>query len=288
MFKDNLGQANHFLVTLLVGLDAVQKGAEAPPSLHTRWNPRSRAESVQRSRDYLLRSTLISTCDAVDTYIRLLNRKPSVLEKSLVDGLDHLGKMRLGDRVDYLAEQVRPPQNEAAVHDSAALMVRLAVSWRNRATHFVNDAELAEGVREGLHRNADEISNSYQGLSVEMMLARFDRPGTHRPPSFKETAAFVRAAQLLVQSIDELLLERMNLPEFLRSWLQTHFIEHDDRVVAIWGKQEAKRRRRLETLAAEAGFSRQASPHNGEDDPVSVEVDRLVSLTVSAARAEFL
>ena len=62
VFKQNLGQANHFLVTLLVGLDAVERGAEPPAALNARWNPRSRTESVQRSRGSPPRSTLVSTC----------------------------------------------------------------------------------------------------------------------------------------------------------------------------------------------------------------------------------
>jgi len=81
-FKDLLGQANHLLITILVGLSAVERRliTEAPPDLHTIWNPRDPIASAARSRMMLLDMTLVRATDAIDAYISWSRRAPAIIQ----------------------------------------------------------------------------------------------------------------------------------------------------------------------------------------------------------------
>ena len=70
-FKDLLGNANHLLITILVGLSAVERKTivTAPPELHAAWNPKDVVASARRSRVFVLETTLVRSVDALDAYI---------------------------------------------------------------------------------------------------------------------------------------------------------------------------------------------------------------------------
>lgn len=58
-FKKRMGQANHFLITILIGLDEVSKGlVKKPDTLDVSWNPKDVKASAERSRVYALNSSL--------------------------------------------------------------------------------------------------------------------------------------------------------------------------------------------------------------------------------------
>jgi len=67
-FKDLLGNANHLLITLLVGLSAVErkKITTPPPELHAAWNPHDVIASAHRSRVFVLETTLVRSVDSLD------------------------------------------------------------------------------------------------------------------------------------------------------------------------------------------------------------------------------
>src|ERR1700721_2138620 len=69
-FKDLLGQANHFLITLLVGLGAVGDGtAMLDQEFRTSWNPRDVRKSAERSRQFAFDLALVRAVDALDTFL---------------------------------------------------------------------------------------------------------------------------------------------------------------------------------------------------------------------------
>lgn len=76
MFKREVGQANHFLITMMVGLDAVNHGAKKEEDLHACWNPKNVNSSVIRSKQYAIKASLAWTVDNIDMYLRLCNREP--------------------------------------------------------------------------------------------------------------------------------------------------------------------------------------------------------------------
>ena len=58
-FKKNIGQANHFLITVLVGLDGLEDHEEINirSSFRTTWNPKNRFASIARSREFVKKSS---------------------------------------------------------------------------------------------------------------------------------------------------------------------------------------------------------------------------------------
>jgi hypothetical protein len=93
-FKDLLGGANHLLITILVGLDAVDKGLvkNGPTELHAAWNPQDVKASVSRSKILVREMALVRAIDALDAYISWVRRKPALIqEKNLASQIDGAG-----------------------------------------------------------------------------------------------------------------------------------------------------------------------------------------------------
>jgi hypothetical protein len=68
-FKKLLGQNNHYLITILIGLNGVEAGtALLPDDFATSWNPRDVRRSVQRSREFAIKALLAWASDSLDAY----------------------------------------------------------------------------------------------------------------------------------------------------------------------------------------------------------------------------
>lgn len=282
VFKDLLGQANHLLITQLVGLAAVEAGtAVCPPDLATSWNPKDPRRSAQRSREFAVRGTLVATCDALDTYLRILNQKPKILsDPDLISSFDATGRRLLATRMKEVSNLTTelPGSPELA-------MVRFAVAWRNRVVHYLDEDRLDEALREELLSHAESIHASYQGANVCEMLNRFEETRRHSTPTFKETTAFVRASQRSVEAIDTELLRRLDGQRHLLNSLEAFFKDRDDRIVKTWGKGLDNRRRRVRQLLLESGYSPASA-----SDPVHVtatQVEAIAAWSVRDARLLF-
>lgn len=79
-FKKRMGQANHFLVTTWIGLDAVATGdAQQRETFNACWNPHDINFSVKRSKEVLVNAALSWTVDNLDMYLRMSNQNPKLL-----------------------------------------------------------------------------------------------------------------------------------------------------------------------------------------------------------------
>lgn len=80
-FKKNIGQANHFLITVLVGLDGLEDHEEINirSSFRTTWNPKNRIASIARSREFVKKSSLAWIIDCLDSYLIECNTKPKLI-----------------------------------------------------------------------------------------------------------------------------------------------------------------------------------------------------------------
>ena len=80
-FKSLAGQSNHFLITILIGLDAVENGdAEKSDDFKTSWNPKNVTSSARRSRMFSINATLAWLIDAFDSYVIIGNRSPKIIQ----------------------------------------------------------------------------------------------------------------------------------------------------------------------------------------------------------------
>lgn len=280
-FKELLGHANHFIITILVGLESVKSGtAKRPPEFSTSWSPHNAPRSADRSREFALRSALISTCDAMDMYLRMLNRRPFVLnDPDLTNELNGFGRERLSDRIATLAAR---QDGAIAV---PAMVSRFAVCWRNSLVHYVSDGAIEVGLRQSLLDHKDEIAAQFQSLSVVDMVQRFDRSNGRTSPSFKEATSFIRSAHKYVEIVDGEIVQNLDPDRYFRQWLREFMKDRDDRIVGLWGKDPQKIRSRMVRLAHEAGFTEVID--DGKLQPLSLDKFRdLCGFSVKEARLE--
>ncbi|MFT3800978.1 MAG: hypothetical protein QM766_07120 [Burkholderiaceae bacterium] len=213
-FKQQLGQANHFLVTTLVALDCLDKNPRyEAASLHAAWSPKSVPNSIQRSRVFILHSFLGSAVDALDVYFSLLNRKPDFIQDMGFQQALQACKRSIHKKASTFANWVPGIKVEAA-------LVEVLITWRNNVMHELADNIVSDGSKDALNACAHQIANSYRNLNPENLVQKAE---TGADLTFKETASLINAAHNFVEAIDCHILAKLDRPNFyinfLRDWL---------------------------------------------------------------------
>jgi hypothetical protein len=261
-FKDLLGQANHLLITILVGLRAVELRliTEAPPDLHTIWNPRDPVASASRSRVMLLGMTLVRATDAIDAYISWSRRTPTLIQS-----------VKLQQDIDRAQQSVLQKFNAVKTHLSAldfavCAMIEVMIVWRNRSVHSLADNQVSAEATAALTENQERIRNEFSGLAIDRLFEDFEKEGS---PTFKEIASFIRAAHLFVEQVDQQLISQLNARAYLAALL-LHALTKPRRpgepppdtvkiLQSIWGRDRAGKINRLRNLLVNVGLSDQRS-----------------------------
>lgn len=202
-FKQQFGQANHYLVTSLVALHHLEvsdiKGA--PPELHTTWNPKDRTVSIHRTRLFTLQSILGSAVDSIDMYISLLYRKPN-----------YIRNLELCSELDGANRSVQKKVYAVAAHyhiDPMILaLVDVLITWWNNVVHELAENTLRPETRTSLKENSEKISETYRGLVVDRLPQKAEE-GVGL--TFKETASLINAAHHFVEHVDAAVIERLDM-----------------------------------------------------------------------------
>tara|TARA_R110002096_G_scaffold401123_1_gene597894 strand:- start:2036 stop:2974 length:939 start_codon:yes stop_codon:yes gene_type:complete len=212
-FKRLLGQANHYLITILIGLDYIkQYDVSLPDDFKTSWNPKDKTSSSIRSREFAIKATLSLAIDSLDAYLGLCHRKPSLYQnKELYENAGGAGQS-VDKKFIVLSEYI--DWTTIPNFDKYFALTNLALKWRNRLIHFFAENDINEDVRNVLKNNKDFFFDNFQGLDIDRLLDNFDNSKT---PSFKEITSIIRSIHKCVQLADEYLLNNINK--------ETHFIE---------------------------------------------------------------
>jgi hypothetical protein len=241
-FKNLLGNTNHELITILVGLNGVEKGrVEKDAEFATSWNPRDVRTSARESGAFARGAALAWCVDSLDAYLRLIGRKPFLVQDAtLRNALDDAGQSVL-KRFDVIRAQVE------ITEAIACSLVELAIAWRNRLIHYMAENEIAATSRAHLNECARDVSNDYRGLVVHELLESFDRK---QRPRFKEIASMIAATHRFVRAADIKLLTMLDLEAYIDESLAIHVKRLDrrdtrTRIDAIWSKDRDRRRRSL-------------------------------------------
>lgn len=246
-FRERLGQANHLLITILIGIEGVRTGeVKKSCDFHTTWNPRSLEESAQRSRRFARDAMLNHVVDSLGVYLSHLQKSPfqGVLP-CLHSCTDRALKSRLDAFCDDLALQA--PTRLALVH--------LAIQWRNRRLHTGAENKIEQKYKAALMDARDEIREQFSGLDIDVLLSRFEMSET---PRFKEVASLVKGALDFVQAADALVVQRLDPSEMalhiIVSTLKERAAMNRRRAGQQWGNTPVERRRRITGVLATAGF----------------------------------
>jgi len=257
-FKDLLGHANHFLITILIGLNGIEKGSVVhDDAFRAAWNPRDVLSSARRSRAFALDLGLVRSVDALDAYMSLCNQKPMVIQDDTFRNQMHSAGRSVWEKLEAFLSNL--PGSDSWL----GALNRSAIAWRNRGVHSLAENEISTEDRHILLSNAERISNQFRGLSARELLQHFD---ANDGPTFKEVAGLISAAQKIVQHFDGELIRRLDattlLKQLLRAELCTRevkqqFVEKEmmRRADRIWGRDEQRRSCRIESLLRTLGFS---------------------------------
>lgn len=260
-FKDLLGPANHLLVTILVGLSAVERRliTECPPELHAAWNPRDTTASALRSRKMVLEMTLVRATDALDCYISWSRRAPALIQQQAmqrqIDGCEQ-----------SVFRKLKAMSSLTGVSAVLCALAEVLIVWRNRVVHSLADNEVSETCWNTLRSNEEWIKSEFHGMELGRLLKDFDRG---EAPTFKEIASFIRSIQSLVQEMDAALLSALDPEPYLKSFIfsllkrakpgesvQKAVIRNAQ---SVWGRDETDRHSAVISLLNHNGLSAERS-----------------------------
>lgn len=210
-FKRQFGQANHFLVTSLVGLECLAEHKEFRPSIiHAVWTPKSIPTSIDRSRIFLMHSFLAWAVDAIDVYLSLLNRKPDYLQDSAFQNVLVGCGRSVYRKAKAFSTYVPCISVEAA-------LVEVLITWRNNVMHEMADNAVSEQSRLTILEKATDISGGYCGLDPTDLCGKANDGADL---AFKEVASLINAAHNFVEGVDRYLISKLNKTLFYASVLE--------------------------------------------------------------------
>jgi hypothetical protein len=276
LFKQMAGQNNHFLITIMVGLDAVDRGtAQLSPEFSTSWNPHNCQRSVQRSREFAIKALLAWLVDALYAYMRALLVSPTVIsDDRLREALKSKG---LQDRVIALAKAT----GQYAVE---RYIVELAVIWRNRVVHSDARGSVGSFLASSLRKCSQDVEASYQGLIIDQTL---DSVESSRTPTFKEITALVRATHRFIGVVDQALLATADLNLYLRQALGAHLCEDPvKRSAKVWGKDFERRVSAIVQIAQNYGMT--VTTISRPNTLTSAEIEKIANLSPRQARQQLI
>jgi len=218
-FKRLLGQANHYLITVLVGLDYIKKNdVTLSEEFKTSWNPRSKESSSIRSREFAIGATLSWTIDSLDAYLGYCHRKPSLYQDN--DLLEKAGGA--GQSADKKFMVLYNHIKNVPIQDFSKYyaLTNLAFKWRNRLVHVFAENQITQELREILISNEEFYHKNFQGLEIKRLLNQFDNSNT---PSFKEITSIVRGVHKFVELADNYLLKTIDKELHFIECLDFHF-----------------------------------------------------------------
>jgi len=214
-FKDRLGQANHFLITSLIGLDGIESGkiSEKPSSFSTSWNPKNVIRSAERSRIFLLKSFLGWAVESLEMYLTELNRKPKLLESEKFTELYSKAGRSIYLKTILIGDELK-------IDPVLVGLMEVLITWRNYTFHYDVDNTIRDSSFEVLLNEEKRISTEFCGLEVVQLKKTWETGGDF---TFKETASLINATQKFVSAIDTYILNNLNFEQYYSEILIEHF-----------------------------------------------------------------
>ena len=256
----------------MIGLDAVEDGAEKRESFKTTWNPQNRTNSVVRSKAYAIKSALAWTVDNLDMYLRLCNREPMLYrdEESL-----EIEKTKRSVYKKFAC--VIGNHSELTVSKFA--YVDLLICWRNNSVHFDAENKLMTKSID-YFRNIPEddvVTNTYH-LDVNKMLERFNNGEC---PTFKEAATLISMTIHFVEELDGILLRDIDQYRFLKTSLFKSLKSgKKTSVLSFRNTTPEKRKKKLKQFLVTEGISEDFYNEDGQrflDEVVNLKEDEFIS-----------
>lgn len=271
LFKKEVGQVNHQLITIFVGLDGIiPHNLSVNPSLHTTWNPQSKEASVDRSKLFAKKAVLVWLVDCIDMYLRMINQAPMLFLpddlKHCVDGEDN--SRSVYRRVNVICDYYK-------INTVSSAFVDLLIGWRNKTAHFQADNNITSEHRKLLQDNHSFILTDFCGLDIAKLLENFD---AGKVPAFKEVTSLTRAAINFIYELDDALLHSLDLTTYADRVLIHHLHSYgkndkNKSIDNIFSKDLYTKERIIKQILMQNGFS--AGTSRNDVDHFCEQVSRL-------------
>ena len=253
LFKKRIGNANHLLITILVGLDAIEAGViTKTDKFKTSWNPKSKRQSAQRSSRFALNAALSWVIDNLDMYFILAHRTPTIIEsEELFNNISGAGQS-VSQKMDTYTLAILKTDDSYIL--KYASLVALGIQWRNNTTHYNAENKLEKRYRDTLcdKRNSKWYEDTFQGLSIIDSIKSFDKG---LPPSFKEIAAIIRATHVYVDKLDHYLLSTVNVKRIAKETIQKHYSDRKKKKGHVLNYSEERKCSMAKMILLSYGFS---------------------------------
>ena len=268
-FKDSMGQANHFLITALIGLEYINNNeVSCPESFSTSWNPKNKKSSVERTRLYILKSSLSWAIDCLDTYLSQCNQEPKLISDiNLINDFNGKGRSVNG-KFSTLIKYINPSENIEDFNIYKSL-VGLAIQWRNNTMHSGGNNIIEDEYKKILLSSADKIKELFCGLDIEITLNSFDEK---RCPTFKEVTSLIRGIQRFIEIIDICIITNIDIQNYACSIIDGHFRKHNIKVSSMMSLPKEKCRSKVVNILKAHSFSEVSTT---EKSP-KVEIDNII------------
>ena len=270
--KKILGQANHFLITILVGLDSVKKNdITLPAEFRTSWNPKDKIRSVLRSREYALISSLAWAVDCLDAYFTKINQSPKLIEDyNLQSKIDESGRSvyeKYNTYSNYIISN-NFKKEDFALYKA---LIDLAIQWRNNTTHY-NAENVIQKVNETiLIKNTDIIEEKFCGLQIKETLKHFNE---EKAPTFKEVTSLIRATQNYIEILDIFLLTRIDIVRYTYDLLNKFFAENTNEKILYPTLTKERRNIKINNILHNWSFS-----ENSTKNSVGLTMEKLKEIS---------
>lgn len=252
--KKLLGDTNHLLITLLIGVEGVRTGKVVKDdSFNVSWNPKDLSSTSQRARRFARAAALSWAVDALDAYLgSLADRSIYDLSNLSVPLNDQLANRSIFVKLNSLASAViLPPSAELSLS-------HLAIQWRNNLIHYHAENELDKKYESFIKGNlisSESSPNKFGNLNGHDLIAEFNS-GAH--PKFKCVAAFIRSINMLIETLDAAIVSNLRVPAYVKGLLIDLAKQSGGKASfsRIWGEPiKDKRMKNISSLLNSLGVS---------------------------------
>ena len=246
-----IGQANHFIITLLIGLDGIiMHNSQKPEEFRTTWNPKDKKTSVIRSRDFALKSSLAWAIDSLDRYLIDCNQNYSIT-KELEFRLFSEDKKNLDDKIDSIYGIIQPIAQDDKFEIFTA-MIYLAVLWKEKLVHPSTTNLPLLKYTHILKTKQNVINDEFCGLDI---LRTIDSFQSNNNPTMKEVTAFIRSICGFSKILDNFAFSsELELTKYATHVLHSFFNEHHKQKQLFPTLTESKQIKKMTTLLINNGF----------------------------------
>lgn len=196
----DIGEAVSALNTLVVGLDAVEKGHKKPDSLDISWNPDDFVAAARKSRKFLIEAVLVRVFEVLLEHLNCLS---SLSRFSIMTE-------KWKDRNASRAERIWEFYNSILGSHYLVASAVLTCHWRNKIIHPRSKKKLELKQKALLRDNEAEISRDFKNISVDCLLCHFEENRI----TLKDASVLVAMVIRLARRVNELIEKNLERQDF--------------------------------------------------------------------------